>query len=103
MTILVNKTVGYIAILKEALTERAVKIAFVFGSVAEGKEKAGSDLDLIVIGDIGMRRLSTFFKDAKIGLARRSIHIPTVLMSSKSEYRSMTISLLNFLLLQKFL
>jgi DNA-binding transcriptional ArsR family regulator len=55
---LVTKTVGTIAVLREALTDKTIKIAFMFGSAADGSEKAGSDLDLVVIGDIGMRRLS---------------------------------------------
>jgi len=31
---------------------------FIFGSIADGKEKAESDVDLIVIGDLGLRELS---------------------------------------------
>lgn len=34
-----------------------VEIAFIFGSVAKGEEKAASDVDLMVIGRIGLRAL----------------------------------------------
>ena len=34
-----------------------VKIAFVFGSVAQGKESADSDVDVMVIGDVGFSEI----------------------------------------------
>lgn len=55
---LVEKTTGFHALLKTALTHSEIKIAFIFGSVASGKAKPESDLDLFVIGDIGLRKLS---------------------------------------------
>lgn len=36
-----------------------VRLAFVFGSVASGTESADSDIDLMLIGSIGSRELST--------------------------------------------
>lgn len=54
---LVLKTCGLLDVLREALTEDAVRIAFVFGSIASGAEKAHSDVDLMVIGEIGLRQL----------------------------------------------
>lgn len=50
---LVVKTVGAVDPLRRALEPLASKIAaaFVFGSVAAGEERAGSDLDLLVIGN----------------------------------------------------
>jgi len=33
-------------------------VAFVFGSLAQGTEGAGSDVDLMVIGYVGLRELS---------------------------------------------
>jgi predicted nucleotidyltransferase len=32
-----------------------VKLAFVFGSVARGEEAAGSDVDVLLVGDAGFR------------------------------------------------
>ena len=47
-----RKTAGIVDVLREALAPLSSKIslAFVFGSVAEGKEQAGSDIDLLVVG-----------------------------------------------------
>jgi len=56
---LVVKTVGLFDVLKGALSgEKAIRVAFVFGSLAGGSEKAGSDVDLMVIGEIGLRSLT---------------------------------------------
>ena len=50
---LVVKTVGVIEPLRSALAPvaRQIDAAFVFGSVAKGTERAGSDLDLLVVTD----------------------------------------------------
>ena len=57
---LVIKTVGLLDVLKKALVgEKAIHVAFIFGSLAIGSEKAGSDIDLMVIGDLGLRSLSS--------------------------------------------
>ena len=40
-----------------------LKFAFVFGSVAKGEEKATSDVDLMVISDVGLRKLSKMLKE----------------------------------------
>lgn len=55
---IVEKTVGVLFKLKKSLSDPKIKCAFIFGSFAKGKEKAGSDIDLIIIGDIGMRGVS---------------------------------------------
>ena len=55
---LVIKTTGVVNVLREAIGDKGVQVAFVFGSIAGGEEKAGSDVDLIVIGEIGFRNLS---------------------------------------------
>lgn len=51
---IVKKTVGLTEIIRLALTPLANRIAwaFVFGSVASGKETAASDIDLMIIGDV---------------------------------------------------
>jgi len=50
---LVVKTVGIIDPLRAALAPIAdqIDLAFVFGSVAKGSERAGSDVDLLVVSD----------------------------------------------------
>jgi len=61
---LVFKTNGLADLLKHALSsEMRIKIAFVFGSFARNEEKAGSDVDLMVIGDIGLRKLTGLLMD----------------------------------------
>ena len=56
---IVLKTSGLADVLKDAFhDEPAIQIAFVFGSIATGSEKAASDVDLMVIGRIGLRKLA---------------------------------------------
>src|SRR4030043_2096172 len=66
---LVLKTSGLSDVLKVALTDKRIHVAFVFGSIASGEEKAGSDVDLMVIGQLGLRDLSRFLSgiEEKIG------------------------------------
>jgi predicted nucleotidyltransferase len=51
---IVKKTFGVADVLSQALTPLADEIdwAFVFGSVASGKETSDSDIDLMIIGDV---------------------------------------------------
>ena len=55
---LVLKTSGLIEILKRALDTKGITIAFIFGSIAQNQEGARSDVDLMVIGQVGLRTLS---------------------------------------------
>lgn len=55
---LVLKTVGLVDILRAALGQEGIEAAFVFGSVARSEEGAHSDVDLMVIGPLGLRQLS---------------------------------------------
>jgi uncharacterized protein len=49
---IVKKTIGITGVLRAVLAPLTKKItlAFVFGSVASGKERAGSDIDLLLVG-----------------------------------------------------
>jgi predicted nucleotidyltransferase/DNA-binding HxlR family transcriptional regulator len=66
---LVLKTSGLSDVLKSALRDKRIRVAFVFGSIAHGEEKAGSDVDLMVIGQLGLRDLSRLLSgiEEKIG------------------------------------
>ncbi len=66
---LVLKTSGLSDVLKSALRDKRIHVAFVFGSIASGEEKAGSDVDLMVIGELGLRDLSRLLSgiEEKIG------------------------------------
>jgi predicted nucleotidyltransferase len=55
---LVLKTSGLADVLGSALRDKRIRAAFVFGSIARGEEKAGSDVDLMVIGTLGLRDAS---------------------------------------------
>jgi predicted nucleotidyltransferase len=66
---LVLKTSGLSDVLRSALADKRIRLAFVFGSIAHGEEKAGSDVDLMVIGQLGLRDLSGLLSgiEEKIG------------------------------------
>lgn len=51
---ILKKTVGIADVLRQALAPLVPRIraAFVYGSIARGDERAGSDLDLMVIGEV---------------------------------------------------
>ena len=50
---IVLKTVGLADVLRDAITplQERVELAFIFGSIAQGKERVTSDVDVMVIGD----------------------------------------------------
>ncbi len=51
-----RKTVGLTSLLQDALSGLGdkIQIAFVFGSMASGRQTAGSDLDICVLGGVSM-------------------------------------------------
>ena len=52
---ILRKTSGVAEVLAGGLApaEDRIRIAFIFGSMGRGEERTGSDIDLVVIGDIG--------------------------------------------------
>ena len=52
-----RKTIGLTSLLQDALSDLGDKIdvAFVFGSMASGRQTAGSDLDICVLGEVSLR------------------------------------------------
>jgi hypothetical protein len=83
---LIAKTVGIIHVLRSALAPLAkhVSVAFVYGSIAAGTETPGSDVDLMVIGDVTMDEVVACLTPAE-GAVGRPIN-PTVY--SLREFRS---------------
>lgn len=67
---IVEKTVGVVSLLKERLKDSKIQCAFLFGSMAKNKEVASSDIDLIVIGDLGMRTLTKLLSGLQEKLGR---------------------------------
>jgi predicted nucleotidyltransferase len=55
---IIQKTAGATDVLRSALAHlvhrEEIGVAFIYGSVAAGTQKAGSDVDLLVIGDVTM-------------------------------------------------
>jgi len=67
---IVLKTNGLADVIKEALVKsKKIKVAFVFGSLARNDENAKSDVDLVVIGDVGLRKVTALLSgiSGKIG------------------------------------
>jgi len=67
---LVLKTTGLVDVLKNALETKKIKLAFVFGSFARSEEKAGSDIDLMVIGNLGLLDLTKLLANTQETLFR---------------------------------
>ena len=67
------KTVGVIDVLREALktVQKKIKIAFIYGSIASGKALAESDVDLMIVGDAGLERISRVFQGIDTRLGRQ--------------------------------
>jgi len=72
MRVLVGKTVGIFNILRSALEPIAdrITVAFVYGSVARQQERAESDIDLLLIGDVELDEVLACFSDAETALGR---------------------------------
>lgn len=67
---IVLKTVGLVDVLKASLGSSGIQCAFVFGSVAQGTAKAESDIDLMVVGNIGLRKLAALLSGVGNQLGR---------------------------------
>jgi predicted nucleotidyltransferase len=67
-----RKTSGITDVLADALASFSDRIvaAFVFGSMASGKQAAGSDVDLLVIGDVGFTEVARAVYSAQEVLGR---------------------------------
>ena len=67
-----EKTVGLIPTLRDALRPFAEEIAcaFVYGSIGRHEEHATSDVDLMVIGTVGLGDLATSLRKAEKRLGR---------------------------------
>jgi predicted nucleotidyltransferase len=79
------KTVGLADVLREALSPLAERIdlAYVYGSLAFGEASAESDVDVMVVGAVTLRELSTPLREAG-ALLRREIN-PTLYQSEEYE------------------
>ena len=69
---LIRKTIGLVDALRLSLAPLAGRIdaAFIFGSMASGSESAGSDIDLMVVGDAGFAEVVDATYEAQAALGR---------------------------------
>jgi predicted nucleotidyltransferase len=69
---LIVKTIGLVGVLREALAPLAdrIRCAFVYGSIARGEERSDSDVDLMVIGRVGLFELASALGRAQEQLGR---------------------------------
>lgn len=69
---LIAKTVGVFHLLGSALAplENRISLAFVYGSMARGEETAGSDVDLMVIGDVTLEEVLACLTPAERSIGR---------------------------------
>jgi predicted nucleotidyltransferase len=83
---LVAKTVGIFHVLRSALEPLAkqITVAFVYGSIARQEEKAGSDVDVMIIGKVTLDEVLEQFGSIEPSLGRAMN--PTVY--SIAEYKS---------------
>lgn len=66
----VLKTAGLADVLRAMLADKRIKTAFIFGSIARAEEGAGSDIDLMIIGNIGLRAVSSMLFGAHERIGR---------------------------------
>ncbi len=57
LTSIVRKTSGMIGLIRDAIGSDGISAAFVFGSVATETDGSNSDIDLMIIGNLGLREL----------------------------------------------
>jgi predicted nucleotidyltransferase len=69
---ILRKTSGIADVLAEHLSQLAdaIKVAFVFGSVASGKATAESDVDILLVGDVGFAEVVKALYPAQETLGR---------------------------------
>lgn len=72
LTMLITKTVGIADVIREELAPLAdrIELAYVYGSFAAGEADTESDVDVMVVGDVGIRDLATPLRHAGERLAR---------------------------------
>ena len=65
------KTKGAVGILREAVsTKRHIDYAFIYGSFATGEERAESDIDVMVIGEISLEEVLRLIRGPEEKLSR---------------------------------
>ena len=82
---LIQKTTGLIGRLKAGLQNvKRIDFAFVYGSFAKGTENAGSDVDLLIVGDVDLDSLDRLFDGLEKAFGRTINYI----LYDKREYKA---------------
>jgi len=83
-----RKTMGMASLLHSALSGLAgkIEVAFVFGSMASGQQKAGSDVDVCVLGEVSLLEVVKALSSVQETL-RREIN-PVVMTAGKFSEQS---------------
>lgn len=84
------KTAGLADVLRAALAplRDRIRVAFVFGSFARSEARSGSDVDLMLVGDIGFAEAATTLREAQSTLGRDVNPV----VYSEAEFRRRTTS-----------
>lgn len=82
---IVLKTEGLADVLREALGNDGVEFALVFGSIASDTPAAGSDIDLLIVGTVGLREAVRRLRPAQDTLGREIV--PNVWSRSEFDRR----------------
>lgn len=69
---LLAKTKGLADVLRRELSRftDSIDVAFVYGSIAKSRERPGSDIDLLIVGELGLKDLSGTLSRAEDKLKR---------------------------------
>jgi predicted nucleotidyltransferase len=69
---LLLKTAGIVGVVREALAPLGdrIRAAFVFGSAARGELRSGSDVDVLVVGDVSFPAVADALAGAQARLGR---------------------------------
>lgn len=69
---LMRKTAGSVDVIRDALQPHAARIraAFIYGSIAGGNENSGSDVDVMILGDLSFTKAVHALAPAQTALRR---------------------------------
>lgn len=80
-----KKTTGLLDVVRETLAKEDVSLAFIFGSMASGKDRPDSDVDLMIVSDADGLRLHGLVDEIEKSI-RRPVHAN---MYGTGEWRAM--------------
>jgi len=97
---LIGKTVGLVDVLRESIAKfkKRIAVAFIHGSIARSAENSASDVDLIVIGNLGLEDISPALMKAEAQLNRpvnASVYTPEEFAKKLSAKNHFLTTLLN--------